>query len=380
MDKTKSNQKSRRQILKLIKDCGQISRAELAKQTGLTRPTVSAIINELDCLALINETGKGESCGGKRPIMLELNKKSCYAVGIDLGDDFQIRGVLCDLYGNIVKLEELEYENRFECILEVLQKLIEKLTSGVDAAKIKGVGIAVSGIVDTDANEVISSKTFDIEKKKLAKKLSTRCAFRVILENRPNAAALAETEFGAGKNFRSLVYITSGRGVGAGIVIDGKIFRGSFGTAGEIGEMLVAEPCADGGFKQSFLQEITRTKAICEAAERVKHRKISYEEVLRAYQGGDKEIIAIIDKNAEYMAYAAQLVAKLLDPEAVILGGRALELGDKYFASFKRYYEAGFAGSDASSKTEVRFSECGRLGVAVGGAAVVLDMVMNFKI
>ena len=112
MDKAKSNQKSRRQILKLIKDSGQISRAELAKLTGLTRPTVSAIINELDGQGLINETGKGESCGGKRPIMLELNKKSFYAVGIDLGDDFQIRGVLCDLHGNIVKREELEYENK----------------------------------------------------------------------------------------------------------------------------------------------------------------------------------------------------------------------------------------------------------------------------
>ena len=125
---------------------------------------------------------------------------------------------------------------------------------------------------------------------------------------------------------------------------------------------------------------MTRTKAICAAAEKVKRRKITYQEILQAYQDGDSEIIAIIDKNAEYMAYAAQLVAKLLNPEAIILGGRALELGEKYFVSFKNYFESGFAGSDASSKTEVRYSACGRLGVAVGGAAVVLDMVMNFKI
>ncbi|MFA6101264.1 MAG: ROK family transcriptional regulator [Victivallaceae bacterium] len=380
MDKTKSNQKSRRQILRLIKDSGQISRAELAKLTGLTRPTVSAIINELNLLGLISETGKGESCGGKRPIMLELNKKSFYAVGIDLGDDFQIRGVLCDLHGNVVRREELEYENRFECILEVLTRLIEKLTAGTDPRKVKGVGIAISGIVDTEANEVISSKTFDIENKKLAKKLAVRCSFHVILENRPNAAALAETEFGAGKNFRNLVYITSGRGVGAGIVIDGKIFRGSFGTAGEIGEMLVPEPSGNAVAGKCFLQEMTRTKAICEAAEKVKRRKITYQEILQAYQDGDQEIIVIIDKNAEYMAYAAQLVAKLLNPEAIILGGRALELGEKYFASFKKYFDSGFACSDASNKTEVRYSACGRLGVAVGGAAVVLDMVMNFKV
>jgi predicted NBD/HSP70 family sugar kinase len=379
-DKGNSNQHTRSQVLRLIKDCGQISRAELALRIGLTRPTVSVIVTELSELGLLRETGKGESRGGKRPIMLELKVDACYAIGIDLGDDLQIRGVLCDLHGKTIRFEELDYENRFDSILSVLIKLTAKLATGIQPKKIKGIGIAVSGIVNTATNEVIKSKTFDIKHRDLAQKLESASGFKVILENRPNAAALAEVEFGAGKNYRSMVYITSGRGVGAGIVIDGKIFRGGFGTAGEIGELLIPVPTENGGFKQCFLEEITRSKAICAEVEKVKGRKMSYAKILEGYRRNDPDIGKIIEQNAAYMAQAALVVANLLDPEAIVLGGRAVELGEAYFATFKRCFDRGMAASSGSGKTQARYSECGLRSVAVGGATVVLNQVLNLKI
>ena len=246
--------------------------------------------------------------------------------------------------------------------------------------KIKGVGIAVSGIVDTESNEVVNSSTLDIEKKQLAKRLAQRCQFSVFLEDRPNAAALAETQFGAGKNFRNLVYITSGRGVGAGIVINGKIFRGSFGTAGEIGEIRLPVAKEGGGFERHCLEDLTRASAVCEKAGKIKKRAMHYNEVMQAYRNGDAEICAIMDQSAEYMAYAAQIIADILNPEAIILGGRAVELGDEYLRTFRTYFERGLAKALIGGLTMVSYSQYGHLGVAVGGAVVVLDLVMDQKI
>ena len=380
MNNPQTKQKSRQQILWLIKENEQISRADLAKLTGLTRPTVSSIIADFVDKQLVVESGKGESCGGKRPIMLKLNPDACYAIGIDLGDDYLIRGVLCDLCGNVVAREDLEYENDFETILKVLEELIALLATQVPREKIKGVGIAVSGIVDTESNEIVNSSTLDIEKKQLAKRLAQRCSFNVFLENRPNAAALAETQFGAGKDFRNLVYITSGRGVGAGIVVNGKIFRGSFGTAGEIGEIRLPVLKDDGSLERHCLEDLTRASAVCEQAGKIKKRKMRYSEVMEAYQNGDAEIGALMDKNAEYMAYAAQIIADILNPEAIILGGRAVELGNEYLRTFRSYFERGLAKALIGGLTVVNYSQYGHLGVAVGGAVVVLDLVMDQKI
>ena len=380
MNNPQAKQKSRQQILWLIKDHEQISRADLAKLTGLTRPTVSSIIADFVDKKLVVESGKGESCGGKRPIMLKLNPDACFAIGIDLGDDYLIRGVLCDLCGNVVAREDLEYENDFETILQVLEDLIALLSTNITKEKIKGVGIAVSGIVDTESNEVVNSSTLDIEKKQIAKRLAQRCRFNVFLENRPNAAALAETQFGAGKSFRNLVYITSGRGVGAGIVINGKIFRGSFGTAGEIGEIRLPIAKEGGDFERHCLEDLTRASAVCAQAEKIKKRAMHYNEVMEAYRNGDAEICAIMDQNAEYMACAAQIIADVLNPEAIILGGRAVELGDEYLRTFRIYFERGLAKALIGGLTVVSYSQYGHLGVAVGGAVVVLDLVMDQKI
>ncbi|MCP3968567.1 MAG: ROK family transcriptional regulator [Lentisphaerae bacterium] len=379
MNKTQASQRSRRQILRLIKEKNQISRAELAKLTGLTRPTVSSIVAEFVENGAILESGKGESCGGKRPIILELNPSACYAVGIDLGDDYLIRGALCDFCGNIVTRKELEYENEFENILGVLEQLITDLVADVEQEKVRGIGIAVSGIVDSESNEVVNSSTLDIEKKQLPKRLAQRCGFKVFLENRPNAAALAETQFGAGKDFNNLVYITSGRGVGAGVVINGKIFRGSFGTAGEIGEIRI--PVLEDRKLSSYcLEDLTRASSIKQQAEKVKNCKMRFAEIVEAYYKGDKEISEIMDRNATYMGYAAQIIADLLNPEAIILGGRAVELGEKYLKAFREHFESGLAKALVGGLTEVKFSQYGQIGVAVGGAAVVIELVMDLNV
>lgn len=375
----KSNIRNRRQVLRLIRNKGAISRAELSKQTGLTRPTVSMIVRELSDENYITETGKGKSSGGKRPIILTLRDDSFYAIGIDLADEFLIRGVLCSIDGHIVRRLELGYENNFTNILQTIATLIESFNEGLGTGKIRGICIAASGLIDFVNNEIMHSHNFDTAGRNLAGLLQKRFNIPVLLENRPNAAAFAEKQLGCGKNFKHLLYVTSGRGVGAGIICDGKIFRGSSGAAGEIGRMripLEAEP--EYQDESRHLEDLSRDSTLIAMIGLAKGRAVSYSEILELYCQGDADVVRIFCKNAQFLAYALQIVANVLNPEAIILGGRASELGERYLKDFKDEFYRG--SSEISAKTQVFYSEFGRGGVALGGAMMIVDQILNLNL
>lgn len=365
----KLQQSGKRRVFNLLRAEGVISRAALSQRCGLTRPAVSAIVEELVREGLILEAGRGDSTGGKPPILLRITPGGRCAIGIDLGDDYLIRGVLCDCACNVLSSAQLEYSNDFETILDVTSRLVTVLAAEAPPKSLVGVGAAVSGVVDSVNNEVTGATTLDIAGAGLAFALEKRCSLPVTLERRPNAAALAEALFGAGKNYESIVYLTSGRGVGAGIFLDGEIFRGRYGTAGEIG--LLRLP---GGGR---VEEIARPSALAAEFSRRKGAKISFSEFLTAYQKGDTDAADLANANAEQLAFAAETAVNLFDPEAIILGGRALEFGSSWFEHFKELVENNSAARAAGGKIAVERSFFGSSGVAVGGAQVVLDRIIK---
>ena len=232
-----------------------------------------------------------------------------------------------------------------------------------------GVGVAVSGVVNSGSNEVTGATTLDIAGMGFAAQLEKRCGLPVTLERRPNAAALAEALFGAGKNYSSIVYLTSGRGVGAGIFLDGKIYRGRYGTAGEIG--LLRLP---GGGR---VEEKARPSALTAEFSKRKGGGNSFAEFLTAYQQGDPDAVELANENAEQLAFAAETAANLFDPEAIILGGRALEFGNSWFQRFKEMIENNSSARAAGGRIAVERSFFGSSGVAVGGAQVILENLIK---
>ena len=365
----KTQLSGKRRVFNLLRTEGVISRAALSQRCGLTRPAVSAIVEELVREGLVEELGRGDSTGGKPPILLRMAPAGRCAIGIDLGDDYLIRGVLCDCTCEVMASEEMEYANDFDSILNVTARLVNTLAQKAPAESLTGVGVAVSGVVDPVSNEVVGAATLDIGSAGFAAKLEELCRLPVTLERRPNAAALAEALFGAGKNYDSIVYITSGRGVGAGIFADGEIYRGRSGSAGEIG--LLHLPW--GG----RVEEIARPSAVAAEFSRIKGEKIGFGAFLEAFRAGDKDAVELAMLNAEHLAFAAETAANLFDPEAIILGGRALEYGDTWFARFRQIVEENSAAGSVGGKIAVEKSFFGSSGVAVGGAQVVLDRIIK---
>lgn len=369
-----AGRRSRSQLLRLIRSDGPVSRADLAERSALTRPTVSAIVGELVAAGLVRETGKGESNGGKRPIMLELAADRHFAIGIDLGEDFVIRGVRVDLAGAIRQAARIEYENRFEAIVDALAELAGQLAAGIDRDRIRGVGVTISGKVDTVLNEVTSSRTLDVANHQLAAQLRDRLRLPVRLENRPTAAALAERARGAGREFKNMIILTSGRGIGVGIVIDGKLFRGSRGAAGELGETEFF--FANAGDETSALESRLRPEALTAAAAKAKNRPgMTYAEFLQELAGGDEAVVRLTLEAADTLAYAVKMVVGLLDPEAVILSGQLLELGDLFFERFRSRLVAMPRRADL----QVLPSRFRGHGLAPGSAAVILERIFELK-
>ncbi len=352
----------KRRVYSLLRCTDTLSRALLAQKTGLTRPAVSAIVAEFEAMGIVRETGRGDSTGGKPPILLELAPASRFAVGLEAGDDYLVRGVLSDIAGNVTATGEQEYENRFESIADSCIVLARKLLKQAHGGTVCGIGTAVSGVVDSVRNVVASSATLDIVGKPLAQKLSDALGLPVLLENRPNAAAFAESLFGAGREYGDLIFITSGRGVGAGIVIGGTLFRGHFGMAGEIGQLRI-----NGGVR---LEDAVRPSVLTAAFSAAKKKTCSFQDLLKFWESGDPDAEKLVLANAEMMAYAAEAAARMFDPEAVIFGGRILDFGDRYLQHLEESFRA---GGVTAGVVKSRF---GVRGAAVGGAQAVLDGII----
>ena len=358
----------RRKIFEVLRRDGVTSRAALAQKCELTRPAVSAIIDDFINLGLVCEIGQGNSTGGKPPRVIAFDDTSIAAIGLDLGEDYIIKGVLSNLSGKILKTAEATYKNSFDSICSVAIEIVENLKRHVQV-QISGVGVAVSGVVDIANNEVIGDATIDIKNKGFATILANACNLPVMLEKRPNAAALGEAYFGSGKDFSSFIFITTGRGVGAGVVFNGEIYRGFSGAAGEIGRLQLSN--------QGKLEEISRPGKLAE--EYFATQKISggYSEFLQAVRASDAKALKLVKLNAKQLAEAARIAADFFDPEAIILGGQALSFGDYHFDTFKEEFAKLSQSRETGQSCSLLKAEFGNYGVAFGGAQIILNKLVS---
>lgn len=364
-------------ILQCIRSEKLISRAELARINSLTRPTVSQIVGELINVGLVKETGKGSSNIGKKPTLLSIVGDFSYFIGIDLADENIIKGVLCDLAGNTVKTEQKEYYNNFRNIFSQSVAVIKHLSQGIEN-KISGVGIAISGLLDYKRQEIIFSSNFDIAEKDLREKLECETGFSVLLENRPNAAALAEKLLGKAQKINNFIYISSGRGIGAGIFIDSKLFKGGYGTAGEIGNLsLFSRKKFLKNKRKNHLEYIMRTDTLIKEYKTASQKEKSLEEIIEEYKNDLSPALELINSKAEYLAAASCIISNIFNPEVLILSGNYKIYGEKFNKYLKKIFSAHFA--NPNEQTDILYSSLDKNAVAQGGAILIIEKVFKLE-
>ncbi|MBE3578678.1 ROK family transcriptional regulator [Caldanaerobacter subterraneus] len=229
-------------VLNTIRKKGNISRAEIASITGLNKSTVSFLVDELINEGFVKEEGPGESRGGRKPIILNINEKAGCIIGIDLDVNY-ILIVLTDLMANVIweKKMDIEIGESQQTIIERLIELIdEAISNAPETVKgILGIGIGVPGIVDYKKGIILLAPNLKWENVPLKQIIEDRFKIKVKIDNEANVGAIGEKWFGEGSKYNNFVYVSAGIGVGTGIIINGELYRGTMGLAGEMGHMTI---------------------------------------------------------------------------------------------------------------------------------------------
>ncbi|NOK59349.1 MAG: ROK family transcriptional regulator [Chloroflexi bacterium AL-W] len=326
-----------RTILDHIRTDGPISRAELARRSRLSRSTVSSIITDLLAHNLVCETGVGHSMGGRRPIMVEFNYQSSYVIGVDLAAT-ALTVLLTDLQANVLQRihRSLRSATNIESYVQQVVAAIHHVldTGNIPASQISGVGVGVPGPLSNGS--VQSAYVVDLPnypRVPLQSLLEQVLGLRVYLENDANLGALAEHRWGSAQGWENVAYIYLGvAGIGAGLILDGQLYRGDIGVAGEIGHLVVEyhQPAMTNGM-HGDLQRFASTSALLEQAHNHGLPCTSIEEVIEQAYQNDENAIAIIGEAGERLGMAIASVLNLLNPGRIVLGGNLSAAGPLLF-------------------------------------------------
>jgi N-acetylglucosamine repressor len=339
-------------VLRALYEFGTISRAEVARLSGLTRTTVGDVISDLIADGLAREVGRGPSTGGKAPIMLELVEDARHVIALDLGES-TFRAALVDLRGQVRR--EIErpvagLDGRQS--LEVVHELIEQLA--VDAGgTLLGIGVGTPGIVDSATGTIRRAVNLDWRDLPLGEILRARHGVPVEIANDSRAAALA-IELFSGKRSTNLVAIIVGRGIGAGVVLGGELFHGDGFGAGEIGHLVVEDDgkeCSCGRF--GCLETVANSRAILEQAAEAAathpdtplarratgaaaaKRELALDDVRAAVDDGDEDARRIVVTAGRYMGRAVAGIIGVLDIERIVLHGSVAQLGEPWLEAVR---------------------------------------------
>lgn len=310
------------EILNLLFNKPNISRAEISKLINLNKASVSEIINILIEKDLINEIGTGTSgsSGGRKPILLELNSKAGCSLGIDLGNDY-VSFLLTDLKRNVLVYDYYEETINKNNVIEIIIKIINRTKEIVKDYKynLLGVTLAVHGRVYND--EIIFTPYYDLDQIDLKGELSKLIPDLYFhLENEANLAAVGEFANSI-EPLNNTVVINVHSGIGSGIITNGNLYTGIEGSAGEIGHMIIIPngkkcPCGNKGcFEQycsltALLEEFNNVSDI--KTKTIKH-------LCDLYKLGNKDAISIISKNIELMSIGINNICNFFAPDNIFI-------------------------------------------------------------
>lgn len=377
--------RNRGRLVGELRRAGLVSRAELARRTGLSRSTVSTLIAELQARGLVSERevdGAGPQ-GGRPPVLLGLERTAGAVLGIDFGKR-HVRVIVADLAHTVLAdLErpmatEQSAAEGFDAAIELADRALED--AGVTRAELIGAGMGVPGPIDVATGEVGSSAILPgwVGVRPTAE-LHRRLRIPVASANDANLGALAELTWGAGRDVDDFVYVKVASGIGGGLVLGGNLYTGAGGIAGEIGHSMVDESgavCRCGN--RGCLETIASTRAILDLLRPARGEQLTIEQVVAHAREGDRASRRVIGDAARAIGVVVAQVCNVLNPAKVIVGGDLSAAGDVLLDPL-RDEVARHAVPAAGGHVEIVPGVLGRRAEVLGAAALVLRDVDGFS-
>jgi len=334
-------------VLNLLWKEPSIFRAEIARCTNLSIPTVMKIIDDMSEKNLVKETGKGVSSGGKPPVMLEFNKDAYYVIGVDI-NEYWTEVVLVNLLLGIEekRIQDIRTTDQVE---SVIQRVIKEINTIIEhhpdkRERIIGIGIGVPGLIDSKRGYVAYSPEMGWQDVHIKEIFQQYFDGEIVIEERTRAMALAEMRIGKARGVKNFLYINISSGIGSAIVMDGKLYYGSNKSSGRLGHMVVEKSgslcnCGNHG----CLELYASGNAIAEKAKiklMQKQDSLIYDLVFgdiektdmyivfEAARNNDRLALEILNEAAEYLGMAVTSVVNFMDPQFIIFEGKVCRTGD----------------------------------------------------
>lgn len=333
-------------VFNYLRENKLISRATVSRDLKVSAPTVSKIVDGLIREGYVIEVGKDVSTGGKRPTQLKFNSDIGCVVGVDLGKD-KIRMAICDLSGDMLEKHvgfRIFYKDKklLSKVIKEIELFIERtnLNDNKKQKKIplKAICLGVPADIDISTGEIKSAPLFEgWEGLKLREILTEKFNLPIYIDNSTNISAIGDNYCGEGKRFSDIVFLEVGEGIGAAIIIDNQIFRGSYCAAGEVAFMVAGTGNLYSTYKyKGYMEEVASPRNIGkEAVKAIKDgrktlineivsndlTKIDSSIICKAASLGDSLANEIIKKVVEHLAIIAVNLVLILNPQIIVIGG-----------------------------------------------------------
>lgn len=363
-------------ILDTIRQQAPVSRAKVSKLTGLNKATVSNLVQELCTNHLVQEIGPGQSSGGRKPQLLLFNGQAGYAVGVELRVK-QITAVLTDLEGKILAEDDTALEEHdVQTVTSLMVGMIHGLMRQAPPSPygIIGIGIGVPGMVDENGT-VLFAPNLGWEMVPLQQQLEDELGLPVTIDNEANAGAQGELRFGAGQDARHLLYISAGSGIGSGIIINGELYKGARGYAGESGHMSIEADgrectCGNRGCWELYASE----KSYDNKNGMLPSKNTS--ELVHHAELGHKETIRHFEELGRYLGVGITNLVNGFNPQSVIIGG-PLSDARPWIEETLQHVVAKRTLPYHRELMEIRFSELGSRSTMIGAAYSAISQFLG---
>ena len=371
-------QENKTLVLTTVMNHTPISRANVAKLTGLNKGTVSSLVSELIDEKLVKESGPGKSSGGRRPVMLLFNGNAGYSISIELGVGY-ILGVITDLKGKIIEQDTIQLQTtHFNTIFPIMINLIKGLMEQVPKSRygVIGIGVGVPAVVSRDG-EILLAPNLNWKNVELKSKLENIFNLPVYIENEANAGAYGEMRYGSSQNSQHTIFASIGIGIGVGMILDGKLYHGLNGFAGELGHMTIEKDgktcrCGNRGCWERYASE---QAVIDEAIKRglvTADQVEPFEQLIQLANDGNQAVIDLFEEIATYIAIGLTNCINIFNPEHVIIGNRLMRAKEWIYPIIESYILEHAIGFH-QNKLKIDSAKLGTYSTISGMAAFTIE-------
>jgi glucokinase-like ROK family protein len=384
----KKNSKLYAEIIQQLYYGTVMSCAELSSKIDKSIPLVTKSLNHLIEMGLVVEQGYAPSSGGRRPLMYAVKSDRLFIVTVAM-DQLSTRIVTVDLLNNYitpVEIFELKLLNNSSALASLTNIIVNHIDKhNLDKEKLIGVGIGMPGFVNI--NEGVNYTYLDAGEESLTGHISDTIGLPVFIDNDSSLIALSELKFGVAKSIKDVMVINLSWGIGLGMIINGQLFRGHSGFAGEFSHIPITEEgalCSCG--KQGCLEAEASLLAVAEKAlEGIKNGRISsfqgFDDESKVDAGdalmdvankGDQFAIELLSEAGYKIGRALSILIHIMNPRAIVISGRGVKVGRLLLAPIQQALNK-YCIPRLSSETEIMISEIGFDAELIGAAILVME-------